>query len=284
MARMDVPLVLRQARGRAGLAQRALAARTGVPRSGLVADEGGAASPTATVLDRLLAGCGLQLPSRLEPLLADVDAQLERMLAGPVELHAKDIARLATSLEDRDDQKGLWPAHRLDRAGPVAWAFDGASGLAAQGLAALHPAPQIVVVLDEALRFWLRAVGLRGEREGDDPLDEGWPDVDPEVLRTALPGLRLCRLGVLQVRVVDELPPLLRVVLPLRDPDPDHERDPDFERDPDLEHDPDPDPGLPEAADRGLCLGARSIEVPVLPLHEVESARPDLHRVLSRHR
>jgi len=162
MARMDVPLLLRQARGRAGLTQRALAARTGVPCSGLVAYEDGAASRTATVLDRLLAACGLQLPSRLEPLLADVDAQLERMLGGPVELHEKDIARLAASLENRDDQKGLWPAHRPARAGPVAWALDRASALAAQGLAALHPAPQIVVVLDEALRFWLRAVGRSG--------------------------------------------------------------------------------------------------------------------------
>lgn len=166
------------------------------------------------MLDRVLATCGFQVGDRLEPLLADVEAQVDRMLAGPVELHVEQVARIARSLEDRDDQGGLLPAHRMARSGPVTWALDGASALAVQGLAADHPAPHVAVVLDEALRFWLRAVGLRGTSPKGWELQESWLKVEDDVLKGVLPGLQLSRVGMIQVRVVDELPVLLRVVVP----------------------------------------------------------------------
>ena len=54
-------MILRQARRKAGLGQRELARRAGVPQPTLSRIERGLASPRFTTLDRLLRECGLEL-------------------------------------------------------------------------------------------------------------------------------------------------------------------------------------------------------------------------------
>jgi hypothetical protein len=53
--------MLRHARRRAGLTQRGLAARTGVPQETIARIETGRNDPRVTTLDRLLEGCGYGL-------------------------------------------------------------------------------------------------------------------------------------------------------------------------------------------------------------------------------
>jgi predicted transcriptional regulator len=55
---MDAARVLRQARRRAGLTQRELADRAGVPQSQVARIESGAVVPRVDTLDRLLEVCG----------------------------------------------------------------------------------------------------------------------------------------------------------------------------------------------------------------------------------
>lgn len=55
---MDAARVLRAARRRAGLSQRELARRAGVPQSAVARIENGTVVPRVDTLDRLLAGCG----------------------------------------------------------------------------------------------------------------------------------------------------------------------------------------------------------------------------------
>jgi transcriptional regulator with XRE-family HTH domain len=64
---MDAARVLRQARRRAGLTQRELAARAGVPQSRVAKIESGAVIPRVDTLDRLLAACGEGLESLPRP-------------------------------------------------------------------------------------------------------------------------------------------------------------------------------------------------------------------------
>jgi predicted transcriptional regulator len=58
---------LRDARWRAGLTQRELASRTGVPQPAIARIERGAVVPRVDTLDRLLAGCGEQLGTERRP-------------------------------------------------------------------------------------------------------------------------------------------------------------------------------------------------------------------------
>jgi transcriptional regulator with XRE-family HTH domain len=58
---MNAGSSLRYARRRAGLTQRELAARTGVPQPAIARIERGAISPRVATLDRLLAGTGDEL-------------------------------------------------------------------------------------------------------------------------------------------------------------------------------------------------------------------------------
>lgn len=74
---MDPGNTLRQARRRAGLSQRELAERTGVPQSTVARIESGAADPRTRTLDRLLRACGEQLEAT--PRLSEgVDRSLIR--------------------------------------------------------------------------------------------------------------------------------------------------------------------------------------------------------------
>lgn len=64
---MDAARVLRQARRRAGLTQRELAGKGGVPQSQVAKIESGAIVPRVDTLDRLLEPCGEGLESLPRP-------------------------------------------------------------------------------------------------------------------------------------------------------------------------------------------------------------------------
>jgi transcriptional regulator with XRE-family HTH domain len=64
---MDPARVLRQARRRAGLTQRELAARAGVPQSRIARIETGSVVPRVDTFDRLLEACGEGLESVPRP-------------------------------------------------------------------------------------------------------------------------------------------------------------------------------------------------------------------------
>jgi predicted transcriptional regulator len=64
---MDAGRVLRQARRRAGLTQRQLAAKAGVPQSVIARIESRAVIPRVDTLDRLLEACGEGLESQSRP-------------------------------------------------------------------------------------------------------------------------------------------------------------------------------------------------------------------------
>jgi len=62
-----VPALLRRLREEAGLTQRALATRTGIPQPAIARIERGTVIPRVDTLDRLLAGCGEQLGIQERP-------------------------------------------------------------------------------------------------------------------------------------------------------------------------------------------------------------------------
>jgi transcriptional regulator with XRE-family HTH domain len=64
---VDAARVLRQARRRAGLTQRELAGKAGVPQSQVAKIESGAVVPRVDTLDRLLEACGEGLESLARP-------------------------------------------------------------------------------------------------------------------------------------------------------------------------------------------------------------------------
>jgi transcriptional regulator with XRE-family HTH domain len=64
---MDAGRVLRQARRRAGLTQRDLAGKAGVPQSQVAKIESGTIVPRVDTLDRLLEACGEGLESVARP-------------------------------------------------------------------------------------------------------------------------------------------------------------------------------------------------------------------------
>jgi len=183
-----------------------LAAAAEVSRSSLHDYRRGTRSPTVQTLDRLLAACGLQARVLLEPLMADLDARVEA-LAGACPAFEEDSWRtLIASLNDmpgaRDGRIGT-PAPRR---GPVTWAVDGACALVLHGMA-VEPAGlqamDVVVRLDEALRYWMWGVNLRGVGERDG-LVQDWLDADPERIVASLGGAseRWCVLGFMRVRVL----------------------------------------------------------------------------------
>lgn len=84
---MDIGVLLREARWRAELTQRVAARRAGVTQGSLSRWETGAVQPGLDDVDRVLAGCGLQLEGRLVRRHAD--------------LHEEFARRAALSTEDR---------------------------------------------------------------------------------------------------------------------------------------------------------------------------------------
>jgi len=67
MKRLDLARLLRVARSRAGLSQRALAHRAGTAQSVVARIESGETSPTSTTLTRLVAVAGFDLLAEIAP-------------------------------------------------------------------------------------------------------------------------------------------------------------------------------------------------------------------------
>lgn len=75
--------MLRHARARAGITQRALSARTGIPQETIARIEAGRVDPRVSTLDRLLEGCGFGL-EHLPRLGIGIDrTQIRQLLAVP---------------------------------------------------------------------------------------------------------------------------------------------------------------------------------------------------------
>ena len=206
----DGGALLARARDKARLSRAALAVAAGVSRAAVARYEAGAQSPTVEMLDRLLAACGMQVRMLLEPLMADLD-ELVDALDGPLpSLEEHSWARLVASLNDEQGAPDGRLGAPAPRRGPVRWAFDGATALVLHGLAAEPKGLQamdVVVVLDEAMRFWMWAIMLRGEH----PLDGlvmDWLDADADRIRESLGGdaERYCVMGFVRIRVVLDEP------------------------------------------------------------------------------
>ncbi|HMG17854.1 MAG TPA: helix-turn-helix transcriptional regulator [Gemmatimonadales bacterium] len=71
--------LLRQARARAGLSQRALARRAGTAQSVVARIEGGQTSPTWETLERLLDAADVDLSAQLEPRVVVGSHMLEHV-------------------------------------------------------------------------------------------------------------------------------------------------------------------------------------------------------------
>jgi predicted transcriptional regulator len=89
---MDASRVLRQARRRAGLTQRQLASKAGVPQPMIARIESGAVIPRVDTLDKLLEACGEGLESHPRPGRG-LDRTLPREL---LQLSPAERARHAT--------------------------------------------------------------------------------------------------------------------------------------------------------------------------------------------
>lgn len=97
--RSDAASVLREARLRAGLTQRALAARAGTAQSAVARIEQGQTDPSTATLARLLAAAGFEIRGELVPLPVPDSHMLEdvaRILALPPEqrlLEVRNVSR-----------------------------------------------------------------------------------------------------------------------------------------------------------------------------------------------
>ena len=231
---MDAARLLRSARLTAGFTKTALARRAGTSPAALLAYETSRRSPTVRTLARLLAVCGVQVRAELEPLHADTDAVVDDLLA-------------------RRGGCGLgWAATQVTAAFEVSgveWALDGRSAMAAHGLGE-HPDFAVEVVTVESLDLrrllydaWAQPVSRDGR-----PFNHGWLDLDFE--RLAYSPM-YTRHGFVTLRLAPELPPVLRVSVPLA-------RD---------------DEGEP---------AQQVVTLPVLGLPDVERAHPSLAEVLAR--
>lgn len=204
---MDVGALLAEARFRAHLSQVRLSAATGVGRSTLVAYERGRRSPTVATLDRLLAACGVQVRATLEPLLAELDARVDALSERVREF---DVVFWAGFAQTLDDVANVGLTSQFPRAGPVRWAVDGSHALTLHGFAVPLGDVEVVVELDDACRFWLRAVQLRGV-DAESRTVSDWLDADHDRIAASLGGSRVSALGMVRVRVVEELGPTLAV-------------------------------------------------------------------------
>jgi transcriptional regulator with XRE-family HTH domain len=210
---MDVEEVLRTARARAGISQAELARRAGTDRAQVSRYESGRASPTLSTLSRLLATMGLQVRAALVPLMAGLDAQVDQVLTGEVELVTDELPNLMLTLDDDPAAEHGQPyGRRPRRRGPVTWAFDGHTALQLQGLA--FPGREIVlaVVLDDAARAWLEGIGAMGYCKG---IAVNWMEDEADTIAAGTSDRFFARICMLtRLRLVDELPPTLRLEVP----------------------------------------------------------------------
>ena len=183
---VDVPRLLAEARARAGFSKSALAARADTSVAALVAYEAGRRSPTVRTLDRLLAACDLQVRAVLEPYLADLDAQVDRLLQGRPELpHGwQRIAEAFTS-------EGL------------TWAFDGSTALALHGLSAKPTMPEVMLAADDTTRRFLHRHNVGAVDRTGRAFFESWLSLD---LECAFVSPTFTRYGIYEARLTERPP------------------------------------------------------------------------------
>jgi len=92
--------LLRDARARAGLSQRQVAARAGVPQSTISTYERGRREPTLPTLDRLLRASGFRVRTELAPVGPDLERN-GRVL--------RDVLGLADAIPHRRDGALRYP-------------------------------------------------------------------------------------------------------------------------------------------------------------------------------
>jgi transcriptional regulator with XRE-family HTH domain len=100
MIGLDAGAMLREARTRAGLTQRELAARAGTSQSVVARIERGRTDPSFRTMQRLLAACGLEVWAELEPMpvvdthMLDDVARILRLTPEQRLLEARNLSRL----------------------------------------------------------------------------------------------------------------------------------------------------------------------------------------------
>lgn len=183
---MDVSGLLAEARARAGFTKTALAAQAGTSVAALVAYEAGRRSPTVRTLDRLLQACGLQVRAVLEPYLADLDAEVDRLLEGRPEL-PHGWRRIVEAFED----EGL------------AWAFDGSTALALHGLSTSPGMTEVLLAADDTTRRFLHRHNVAAVDRTGRAFFESWLSLD---LTRAFVYPTYTRLGIYAARLAAEVP------------------------------------------------------------------------------
>ncbi|HTL24371.1 MAG TPA: helix-turn-helix transcriptional regulator [Mycobacteriales bacterium] len=208
---MDMRALLQEACGRARISKADLARRAGTDPSLLSAWATGRVSPTVASLARVLAAVDLQLRPSLEPLLADLDARVDEVLGGHVVLDLPQLGSLAAHAGVEQSWSVELPDGSFGRAqGTVTWAFDGATALALQGLAFPQDVRAICLLLDDAARCWLSRGFVIAP--GHDRLSF-W-DATFEQARDHLRGLSAGRYGMHLIRLVEEMPAVVRLQPP----------------------------------------------------------------------
>jgi transcriptional regulator with XRE-family HTH domain len=125
---VEIGTFLRDRRVETGLTQVDLATRSGLSQAMVSAVEAGRRRPSLDVVERLLAGLGLQLRLDVEPLAADLDEALDESLGMPP--------------DQRLDRPGLAGSALLTKLAPLRPVVEGLAG------AALHGVPVPVSRLD----------------------------------------------------------------------------------------------------------------------------------------
>ena len=92
--------LLREARQKAGLTQRELAARAGTSQSAVARYERARSMPDIPTLQRLLEACGLELRFRVEPLDDTQDRQIREAISRPPKARL-EANRRVTRLAER---------------------------------------------------------------------------------------------------------------------------------------------------------------------------------------
>jgi transcriptional regulator with XRE-family HTH domain len=103
---MDAARVLRQARRRAGLTQRELAGKAGVPQSQVAKIESGAVIPRVDTLDRLLEAAGEGLESVPRPGIGLDRTGYRELLRKPPAGRLRQAARSAHGLARLRERAG----------------------------------------------------------------------------------------------------------------------------------------------------------------------------------
>lgn len=210
---MDVGALLLDALQRRGWSLAELARRAGTSRGALWRYASGAASPSVRTLTRILAAAEVQIRAELEPLLADVDARVDALLAGSAHIDAEEVARLVNAAAEEQTWGFEDPVTGAigRRSGRITWALDGATALNVHGLACPSEALALVLLFDDPARSWLTKGMMRGTAPGE---VVGWWTATLQEARASLSELAIGRYGLLRIRIVELMPPVLHVRLP----------------------------------------------------------------------